>query len=488
MTHFRFDNSYSQLPERFYQRVQPTPVQHPKLIQFNEALSNELKMANAKLSPYDLAEFFSGNKIPEGASPIALAYAGHQFGHFVPSLGDGRAILLGEVIDQNNIRRDIQLKGSGPTAFSRRGDGRAALGPMIREYLISEAMFAMGIPTTRSLALVTTGETVQRDGLKPGAILTRVAESHIRVGTFEYFAARGDNEALNLLLKYSANRHFPYLSVSKNLPLDFLREVVKRQANLIAQWMSVGFVHGVMNTDNMAISGETIDYGPCAFLDEYNPEAVWSSIDRNGRYAYSNQASIALWNLHNLASCLHPIMNVVDTAGATNAEAAANELKEVLAEFEPVFQSAWLKCMGKKIGIQNADETDRTLIEDLLKLMQTNKADYTITFRWLANSHDSKNGLAGLEPWITSWKQHLKNKSISTEAAALLMNAANPIYIPRNHRVELAIQKAENENDFSEFKKLLNALQTPYSENKEFTDYSVPPSPNERVTETFCGT
>jgi uncharacterized protein YdiU (UPF0061 family) len=479
MTHFRFDNSYSQLPERFYERIQPTPVQNPKLIQFNQPLANELQISFDEFNHNDLAEVFSGNKTPDGANPIALAYAGHQFGHFVPSLGDGRAILLGEVFDKNQIRHDIQLKGSGPTSFSRRGDGRAALGPMMREYIVSEAMFAMGIPTTRSLALVTTGETVRRDGIKPGAILIRVAKSHIRVGTFEYFAARGDVEALKILLNYCVQRHFPDVADSKNLPIDFLREAVKLQAKLIAQWMSVGFVHGVMNTDNMAISGETIDYGPCAFLDEYNPNAVWSSIDHQGRYAYSNQASIALWNLHNLASCLHPLIDLPD---------AVNQLKEVLAEFEPTFQAAWLKYMGKKIGFDNSNEADQKLIQELLNIMHSNQADYTLTFKQLANSLEAGSSTTELGPWISTWKSHLKNKGISNEAAVSRMNASNPIYIPRNHKIEFAIQKAEIENDFTEFKSLLNVLKNPYLENTAFETYSLPPKPEEKVHETFCGT
>jgi uncharacterized protein YdiU (UPF0061 family) len=373
-----FSNSYSCLPEHFYARLSPTPVAKPRLIIFNESLASELGVDTRGLEPEELAAVFAGNVIPPGAEPIAMAYAGHQFGNFVPQLGDGRAILLGEVVDRNGERRDIQLKGAGRTPFSRRGDGRAALGPVLREYLVSEAMHALGIPTTRALAVVSTGEPVYRDRQLPGAVLTRVASSHIRVGTFQYFAARGDMEAVKRLSGYVIDRHFPEARASERPPLALLQIVVERQASLVARWMHVGFIHGVMNTDNTALSGETIDFGPCAFIDSYDPATTFSAIDVFGRYAYANQPTIAKWNLARFAETLLPLLD-------PDPKRAVELANEAISAFTSRFQAHWLAGMRDKLGLSSNDEVDLELAHSLLRAMYENAADFTLTFRRLGD-------------------------------------------------------------------------------------------------------
>ncbi|HEU5048484.1 MAG TPA: YdiU family protein [Rickettsiales bacterium] len=487
---FDFDNSYARLPEQFYRKLPPVPVSSPRLIAFNYVLAQELGASNASLETAPLAAIFSGNVIPEGAEPLALAYAGHQFGHFVPQLGDGRAILLGEVKDPHGIRRDIQLKGSGPTPFSRNGDGRAALGPVIREYIVSEAMHALGIRTTRSLAAVTTGEPVFRETALPGAIVTRIAASHIRIGTFEYFAARGDHSSVKLLADYTIARHYPEAAHTANPYITFFESVAQAQAALVASWMRVGFIHGVMNTDNMAVSGETIDYGPCAFMDYYDPMMVFSSIDRGGRYAFSNQPLIAQWNLARLAESLLPLFNAEIPKAVKIAE-------ERLAAFPIIFRQYWLKEMRDKLGLFTQEEEDIALIEDLLQLMHKAEADYTVTFRLLSNAaaeSDDKPLLQlfeeaqGITQWLQRWRTRLMRQPQSTMERAEKMRQANPVYIPRNHRIEQAIQAAVQLDDFSWMQRLQQVLAQPYQEKEEYAQYALPPLPSERITKTFCGT
>lgn len=487
---FNFDNSYAQLPETFFRRLAPTPVSQPALILFNHRLAAELGMHVEKSDDEIQANLFAGNQLPEGAEPIALAYAGHQFGHFVPQLGDGRALLLGEVIDRSGTRRDIQLKGSGQTPFSRNGDGRAALGPVMREYIVSEAMHALGIRTTRSLAAVTTGESVNRGIPLPGAILTRVAASHVRIGTFEYFAARRDWEAVQQLVDYVINRHYPGANSASNPYLAFLESVMEAQAKLVASWMQVGFIHGVMNTDNMAISGETIDYGPCAFMDEYHPMKTFSSIDQNGRYAFSNQPYIASWNLARLAETLLPLLD-------DDIDKAITTCEDLLENFIPQFRQYWLTGMRKKIGLVTEEAGDLSLIESLLKLMHENQADYTLTFRSLSDVLDKNNdakwkSLFADQPssqeWLGQWQQRLNRQTQSPAEIAESMRRVNPAYIPRNHRIERAIEAAVDNGDFAPMKHLCDVLANPFEERDEYADYMLPPLPEERVSRTFCGT
>ncbi len=476
-----FDNSYARLPDRFYVRLDPTPVAEPMLIRLNTGLAETLGIDPAALASPEGVAILAGNAVAPGSQPLAQAYSGHQFGHFSPQLGDGRANLLGEVVGRDGIRRDIQLKGSGPTPFSRRGDGRAALGPVLREYLISEAMFALGIPTTRTLAAVATGEAVIRETMLPGGVLTRVAASHIRVGTFQYFAAREDAEAVRLLADYAIQRHYPRAALAANPYRAFLDGVVARQADLMAQWLCIGFIHGVMNTDNCSVSGETIDYGPCAFMDEYDPGAVFSSIDEQGRYAYGNQPRIALWNLARLAECLIPLLE-------DNEEAA----KDALAAFAPRFQAAYFGGLRRKIGLQSQREGDDALTGDLLKLMAANRADFTLTFRRLADAADGDaagvrslfGDGASFDAWLERWRDRLTGE----EAPAAAMRSVNPIFIPRNHLVEAALAAAVERGDFQPFEDLLAVLARPFDDDPALALYAAPPREEERVLQTFCGT
>jgi protein adenylyltransferase len=483
-------SSYAGLPERFFARVAPTPVLKPRLVKFNHALAAELSW-RAGLDTEALGSLFSGNALPPGAVPIAMAYAGHQFGHFVPQLGDGRAILLGEMRDRAGVRRDIQLKGCGRTPYSRSGDGRAALGPVLREYVVSEAMHALGIPATRALAAVTTGESIRRDALVPGAILTRVAASHVRVGSFEYFAARGDVAGIQILADYVIERHYAHVAQDKARYLALLAEVVSRQASLIAAWMHVGFIHGVMNTDNMAVSGETIDFGPCAFVDAYDPASVFSSIDERGRYAYANQPHAAAWNLARFAETLLPI---IDSDPARAIELAS----EVVSTFTTLFADRWLAGMRRKLGLSANEEGDRALAEDLLDAMHRHQADFTLTFRGLCDAAAEPPGetrVRGLfgdardyDRWVQRWRERSARESTPPASRVEAMRQVNPAYIPRNHRVEQMIVAAVERGDFAPFEELLAVLSQPYQEQPAFAAYANPPQPNERVLQTFCGT
>jgi uncharacterized protein YdiU (UPF0061 family) len=482
-----FDNSYARLPERFFARLKPTPVAAPRLIRANTSLALELGIDPAALASAEGVAILSGNAVAEGSEPIAQAYAGHQFGGFSPQLGDGRALLLGEVVGRDGVRRDIQLKGSGPTPFSRRGDGRAALGPVLREYVLSEAMAALGVPTTRALAAVVTGERVARETMVPGAIFTRVAASHIRVGTFQYFAARGDAEAVRLLADYAIARHYPEAAEAHANPyLAFLDGVVARQADLIAQWLLIGFIHGVMNTDNTAISGETIDFGPCAFMDAYDTRAVFSSIDYQGRYAYGNQPSIAFWNLTRLAEALLPLLGADEETGIAEA-------KESLSGFSPRFQGAYDAGLRRKIGLSGNAEADTALAHDLLRLMAESGADFTLTFRSLSEGNDEAaralfaDGSA-YDSWADRWRWRLSEEPGTPEARRTAMRAVNPTYIPRNHIVEQVIQAAVSAGDFGPFEELLGVLSRPYEDQPGRERYALPPEPEERVLQTFCGT
>ncbi|UGY20753.1 protein adenylyltransferase SelO [Bradyrhizobium septentrionale] len=487
--HFPFQNTYSALPANFFARVAPTPVASPRLIKLNRLLALQLGLDPDLLSTPEGAEILAGKRLPDGADPIAMAYAGHQFGHFVPQLGDGRAILLGEVIDRDGVRRDIQLKGSGPTPFSRRGDGRAALGPVLREYIVSEAMFALGIPTTRSLAAVVTGEPVMRETALPGAVLTRIASSHIRVGTFQFFAARGDTDGVRALADHVIIRHYPELKDAAQPYHALLAGVVARQAALVARWLLVGFIHGVMNTDNTSISGETIDYGPCAFLDAYNPAQVFSSIDEMGRYAYANQPRIALWNLTRLAECLLPLF-------ADDQEKAIEQAQVILGDFPEKFTAAYQAGLRAKVGLFTARDGDEALIQDLLDAMAKNGADFTLTFRHLgeAASDDAADVRAQfLEPtafdeWATRWRARLALEQQTPAERKAAMRAVNPAFIPRNHRIEAVIQAAVTNDDYAPFEELLTVLAKPYEDQPQFAAYADPPLPEQRVTQTFCGT
>jgi uncharacterized protein YdiU (UPF0061 family) len=483
--HFPFQNTYSALPANFFARVAPTPVAAPRLIKLNRALAVHLGLDPDVLESPEGAEILAGKRVPEGADPIAMAYAGHQFGHFVPQLGDGRAILLGEVIDKDGVRRDIQLKGSGPTPFSRRGDGRAALGPVLREYIVSEAMFALGIPTTRSLAAVTSGERVQRETMLPGAVLTRVASSHIRVGTFQFFAARGETDGVRKLADHVIARHYPDIGMAERPYHALLERVVARQADLVARWLLVGFIHGVMNTDNTSVSGETIDYGPCAFMDEYNPAQVFSSIDEMGRYAYANQPQIALWNLTRLAECLLPLF-------ADDKDQAIEQAQFILGKFAENFTTAYQAGLRGKIGLFTARDGDEALVQDLLDAMAKNAADFTLTFRGLADADDDSvraqfTDPAAFDEWAARWRQRLADEPQSSTERQAAMRAVNPAFIPRNHRVEAVIQAAVN-NDYAPFEELLTVLSKPYEDQPEFAAYAEPPLPEQRVLQTFCGT
>jgi uncharacterized protein YdiU (UPF0061 family) len=484
-----FEHSYAALPPQFFASVAPTPVTAPAVVVLNEPLARWLGMDVQRLLP-QAADLLSGRTLPGDARPIAMAYAGHQFAHFVPQLGDGRAILLGELRGADGHLYDVQLKGAGRTPFSRGGDGRAALGPMLREYVISEAMHSMGIPTTRSLAVVATGERVLREQPQPGAVLTRIAASHLRVGSFEYFSARGDTDSVRTLLDYAIRRHYPEISAAPNPALAFLERVATRQAALIAQWMSVGFIHGVMNTDNMAISGETIDYGPCAFMDHYDPKTVFSSIDHRGRYAYGNQPAIAQWNLARLADCLLPLID----ADQATAVARATELVEA---FITQFDAQFCQRLSTKLGLIATQEADADLINALLSLMKQAGADFTLTFRYLAEAaagttHEAPlramfQDQAALDTWLSQWHARLDRDPQSPDQRHRAMCNANPAFIPRNHRVEAALAAASN-GELAPFNTLLNVLEHPFDDQPGHADLMLPPREDERVLATFCGT
>ena len=491
---FAFDNTFARLPEHFYARLDPTPVAAPRIVKVNVELARELGLdANALTSEHGVA-VLAGNRVADGAEPIALAYAGHQFGHFVPQLGDGRANLLGELVSRDGQRYDVQLKGSGRTPFSRGGDGRAALGPVLREYIVSEAMAALGVPTTRALAAVTTGERVLRDTVLPGAVLTRVAASHLRVGTFEYFAARSDVEGLRVLADYAISRHYPEAAKAKEPYRALLGGVIARQAQLIAQWMLLGFIHGVMNTDNTSISGETIDYGPCAFMEAYDPAKVYSSIDHGGRYAYGNQPRVALWNLARLAESLLPVL----AQESGSEEAALVAANEALSTFEPQFEAARVAGLRRKLGLVRECEGDAALAENLLQCMAANHADFTLTFRRLCDAAAGPEGDAGVrtlfadrsayDGWAVGWRRRLEEESADGQPRAATMRRMNPAFIPRNHLVEAALDAASLRQDFQPFEDLLAVISRPYDERPELERYSAPASPEECVLQTFCGT
>jgi uncharacterized protein YdiU (UPF0061 family) len=492
--HFGFENTYARLPERFYSRLDPTPVAAPKLVKMNVELARKLGLDPEALASREGVEILAGNRVAEGSEPLAMAYAGHQFGHFVPQLGDGRANLLGEVKAKDGVRYDIQLKGSGPTPFSRGGDGRAALGPVLREYIVSEAMAALGVPTTRALAAVTTGERVLRETALPGAVLTRVAASHLRVGTFQYFAARGDTEGIRTLADYAIERHYPEAAQATQPYRTFLEGVIARQAQLMAQWMLIGFVHGVMNTDNTSISGETIDYGPCAFMEAYDPGTVFSSIDAQGRYAHGNQPRVALWNLFRLAEALLPAL--VLEAGSEDAALASAQ--EALAAFEPQYEAARRAGMSRKVGLVTEREGDAGLIEDLLARMAANKADFTLTFRRLCDAAAGPEGDAGVralfadsdayDGWAVAWRRRLDEEPDSADARVVAMRAVNPAFIPRNHMVEAALDAAVWRQDYKPFEELMEVLAAPYEDRPGFERYAAPARPEEAVSRTFCGT
>ena len=484
-----FDNSYQNLPQDFFERINPVPVRDPQLIIFNNDLGKSLGI-DQKINKKELANIFSGNEILKGSSPIALAYAGHQYGNFVNQLGDGRAVLLGEVSTPNQERFDMQLKGSGQTRFSRQGDGRSPLGPVIREYVVSEAMNALGIPSTRSLAAVTTGEKVFREVLLPGGILTRIAKSHIRVGTFEYFAAQKNTENLKTLADYTIKRHFPSLKDAANPYLSLLEIVSDRQIELISKWMGVGFIHGVMNTDNTSIVGETIDYGPCAFMDEYNPSTVFSSIDAHGRYAFGNQPLIAQWNMACFANSLLVLID-------KDTEKATAKAQKVINNFPNKMGEAVMNVMCKKIGLDSTKTNSHETLTKLLKIMLDNKSDYTLTFLYLSDIIKGKGDnlfkQQFLKPnqisnWLKEWKELIKDENLAKKAIALSMEGSNPAFIPRNHLVERAIEAAVESNDFSEMKTLLTILSKPYEEQSRYGEYMKPPKSHEVVHQTFCGT
>ncbi|MEM9108433.1 MAG: YdiU family protein [Planctomycetota bacterium] len=478
----QLENSYLTLPEVFYTKVAPTPVTAPRLVVFNKDLADELGLELSSLSIEAKAKLFAGSTLPPDAKPLAQAYAGHQFGHFT-MLGDGRAHLLGECVMPDGQRYDIQFKGSGRTPYSRGGDGRAVLGPMLREYLIAEAMAALGVPTTRSLAVVTTGEPVQRETLLPGAILTRIARSHLRVGTFQYARGQQNPASLQALLDYTIDRHAPHAKDADNPALALLEAAMHCQADLITHWMRVGFIHGVMNTDNMTLSGETIDYGPCAFMDAYNPNTVFSSIDTAGRYAYAQQPGIAAWNLARLAESLLPVI-------AEDPNEAVELAEKLINTFADLYRDKWLNMMRSKLGLTGEDDNDYTLVTDLLGWMKKNHADYTNTFRELA--HDEApagppHGCKAFAGWHDRWQARLQLSGQTLESAKQLMRRTNPAVIPRNHMVEQALEAATN-GDLQPFHHLHAALQSPYEERDGLAPYQAPPEPSERIYQTFCGT
>jgi uncharacterized protein YdiU (UPF0061 family) len=485
-----FDNSYVRLPSSFYARVLPAPAPRPQLVKLNRALAEELRIDPDTLATPEGIAALAGNAVPRGAEPIATAYAGHQYGHFVPQLGDGRAILLGEVIGRDGARRDLQLKGSGRTPFSRNGDGRAALGPVLREYLVSEAMAALGVPTTRALAAVTTGETVFRERALPGAVLARVAKSHIRVGTFQFFAARGEVENLRALADHVIARHYPEAAGAAEPYRALLEQIIGRQAGVVSQWLLVGFIHGVMNTDNMSIAGETIDYGPCAFMDAYDPATVFSSIDAHGRYAYGNQPAIAHWNLTRLAESLLPLL-------AEDGEAAVTIAQDEIGKFPRAFNDAYVAGLRAKLGLADMRDDDLGLAQDLLDRMSANRADFTLTFRGLCAAAQDDRADAELrvlfddprsyDEWAVRWRARLHVEGREAAACGAAMRRVNPALVPRNHLVEAAIEAAVDRQDFLVFEQVLEALMKPFEDGpSDSMFYGLPPAgPGYR---TFCGT
>lgn len=484
-----FDNTYSKLPDRFFARVRPTAVKSPTLLAINANLATHLGIRPDELTSAEGIEMLAGNRIAERSEPIALAYAGHQFGGFSPQLGDGRAILLGEIVGTDGKRYDIQLKGSGPTPFSRGGDGRAAIGPVLREYVVSEAMAALGVPTTRALAAVATGEVVVREKLLPGAILTRIAASHMRIGTFQYFSARNDNEALAKLTEYALQRHYPNAPTPHGPALALLEAVMTAQINLVSTWLSIGFVHGVMNTDNMSISGETIDYGPCAFLDSYHPGRTFSSIDRGGRYAFANQPRIALWNLSRLAETLLPLVN-------DDMDKAAAIMTERLETFPDKFETAYGKRMRSKLGLRDEIEGDLELAQGLLELMVPSKVDYTNCFRRLvdvaAGADDGRlvevfQAPEPIREWLKNWRARFDKETVSHDERLALMRQSNPAFIPRNHRIEEMIAAA-TKGDMQPFERLNRVLARPYDDQPDAFELTLPPGDEQWSYRTFCGT
>ncbi len=486
-----FDNSYARLPDSFYARVLPSSASDPRLIKLNRPLATLLGFDPEILETPDGVEELAGRRVLAGSDPIATAYAGHQFGHFSPQLGDGRAVLLGEVIGRDGIRRDIQLKGSGRTPFSRGGDGRAALGPVLREYLVSEAMAALGIPTTRALAAMTTGETVWRETELPGAVLARVAASHIRVGTFQFFAARGNGEAVRRLADHAMERHYPEAMRAAQPYRAFLDGVIARQARLVARWMHIGFIHGVMNTDNMSIAGETIDYGPCAFMDAYDPGTVFSSIDQQGRYAYANQPGIAQWNLTRLTECLLPLLS-------DSEEEALTQGQDLLGAFAPAFHAAHLGGFRSKLGLSTEHDDDLALVQDLLDRMAASKADFTLTFRRLCDAAEDRErdrdvrdlfiDPTSYDDWADRWRSRLAREIETASTRRAAMRAVNPAFIPRNHRVEDAIAAAIERGDYAPFEKLGDVLSRPYDDQQDAAAYADPPPFDSGTYKTFCGT
>ena len=478
---WNFKNTYFNLPKSFKEDINPVPVKNPDLVMFNESLASELNLNYSTIDKKELSKIFSGNELPNGSNSIAQAYAGHQFGHFT-MLGDGRAVLIGEHTTQTNKKYDIQFKGSGKTAFSRNGDGRAALGPMLREYIISEAMNGLNIPTTRSLAVIKTGEDIQRETALQGAILTRVASSHIRVGTFQYIAARQKEDELKILLDYTIDRHYPEIKESKNQALDLLNLLIERQCDLVVNWMRVGFIHGVMNTDNMTISGETIDYGPCAFMDTYDPKTVFSSIDQMGRYAYCNQPIITKWNLARFAECLVPLID-------KNQDKAVKIATETINSFEKKYEEKWMKMMRDKLGLLGLDDKDKFLILDLLTWMHEKKVDYTNTFCNLMDLAPKKDNLFddnGFVNWKKRWVDRLSKNNSSSKKYLEIMKKNNPLVIPRNHKVEEALEAAEK-NDLKPITQLLEILKDPYTQKEDTLNYQIPSRSDEKY-QTFCGT
>ncbi len=488
---FHFDNTYARLPELFFTPATPTPVVAPRLLQLNAALARDLNLDPEALATSEGVAILAGNRIAEGSQPIALAYAGHQFGYFVPQLGDGRAILLGEVVALNGLRYDIQLKGSGPTPFSRRGDGRSALGPVLREYLVSEAMAALGVPTTRALAAVLTGERVFRETPVPGGIFTRVGASHLRVGTFQYIARHGGIMDLRILTNYAIARHYAGSADAPNPARALLDGVISRHAKLVAQWMLLGFIHGVMNTDNTSISGETLDYGPCAFMEAYDPATVFSSIDSRGRYAYANQPHAAHWNLSRLAESLLPLLDPDETAAVDSAT-------EALGAFGAQFEAALNAGFRRKLGLSTERDSDSALVDDLLTRMTPNRADFTVTFRGLAEAvADPRRDVTvrtlfadptAYDAWVVLWRERLTHEPASPEARAASMRSVNPAYIPRNHMVEAALNSAIEHDDLAPFEQLLDVITHPWDERPGLEVYAAPADPEQRVHHTFCGT
>ncbi|MEZ0149889.1 MAG: YdiU family protein [Candidatus Reddybacter sp.] len=483
--------TYRQLGEQFYSDQRPTPVADPAWICVNPALAEQLNLSVAELQSPESLQIFAGNSVVQNSHPIATVYAAHQFGGWNPQLGDGRAVLLGELIGKDGRRYDVQLKGAGQTLYSRRGDGRSALGPVLREYIVSEAMAALGIPTTRALAAVTTGEQVVREALLPGAILTRVASSHIRIGTFQFFSAQGDIDSVKALADYVIDRHYPQAHENNEPYSALLGDVVAAQARLIAQWMAVGFIHGVMNTDNMLVCGETVDYGPCAFLDKYHPQKVFSSIDTHGRYAYANQPDIGHWNLSWLAQALLPLIDDEEAE-------AINKAQKALAQFSTIFGEIYQHLMAEKLGFAEASTAVNQLFSDLLELMAEHQCDYTLTFRALTDRlapegvGDRLDALyplpAALHGWLSNWQNMLAAGNIDHAVAYQLMANKNPAYIPRNHQIEAAINEATRDNDFRRFHQLVDVLSKPFTYRDADKAFAQPPKPDEEVLATFCGT